>query len=582
MFVSRDDVLTSRGANPRTGLITPYTSEETGKGTEEISYVHIRNLQKQPMSNTGIQEKWRQDELGWCLVEGRNDPKVPNQSGASSVLQAKIKGQVYTMGRSGEDRSVADRRKMHSTEKGTESETRLSHDRVKEIADGSPGSPFHIPRKEVGSTTRSSSVPILGFSPDQGQQASSIEFVSGAHTVSRSFLPSHAEVEDRALGYYARPSSPSKAQRPRHDASVFPLKVQQHSGIDVYKARHKDQAPSQRDRNDLHYKLSSKPSPHPFGATHRRPPELLPNHLQGGHATLKLHHPKGAQNRLQVPNNAPIHRTAGKRPPIRRATGLASVPLAKPLDHLKTLDLHVDETTAVPFPGKTASRPLEHMLYSKFEPPLPLRRANVVHKPFPSLRSSSTTTAFANDSSPQARFGKCLPLLAVNGVPLDEQCGVEDFSNLPATAPASTMTTLADPIQEHVSPQKQSHGSMVRRRSLRKAKDVWDSCLEVAREISLLVDDYRIYESILDIIKHAALAFQRLPRALHTLQSQDAELWDLLSATRHMMSAVGFLVLVLSMLAALTKVLKLVADIGACFWYPISLLLMVIRWMLLH
>ena len=197
--VSRDDVLTSRGANPRTGLITPYIFEETGEGTEENDYVHIRNVQKEPTSTTGVQEKWRQDELGWSLLEGVNNRKVSNHPSESSTLQAKIKGQEYTMGHQGEDGTVANKRKMYSPNQYIKSETRYTHDRVKPSADGSPGSLFHIPRK-VGSP-RSSSVPTPRFSQGQGQQATSIKFVSGSHTVSRSFLPSHGEVEDSALGF---------------------------------------------------------------------------------------------------------------------------------------------------------------------------------------------------------------------------------------------------------------------------------------------------------------------------------------------------------------------------------------------
>ena len=376
---------------------------------------------------------------------------------------------------------------------------------------------------------------------------------------------------------------PSKGQTPTRGASVSPLKVKRQSTLGVYDSTCEDQAPPQRDRSGLHSQLMSKLSPNPFEATYRRPPELLPAHLQGKHATPAVHHAGGAQDRLQVPSNAQTRKAQGKRPLIRRVVSLASIPLAKRFDHLKKLDLQVDETAAVSLPGERALRPLEHTLHFESKPSFLMRSRKVVRKPFPTYHPSRTTIDFEDDPDTHTRPGQSLPLLAVNGVPLDEQqsCS-ERLSTLHPTVPPSTVTRLADPLPQHASPQKQGQGSVVRRSSLRKAKEVCDSCLEVASEISLLVDSSQVYEYILAMIKHAASAFRRLPRALHTLQSRDAEVWDLLSAARHVVSAVGFLVLVLSILAALAKVLKFVADIGACFWYPISLMLMMIRWMLLH
>ncbi|MCJ1387321.1 hypothetical protein MMC18_000163 [Xylographa bjoerkii] len=66
-MVSEDDRLQSRGANPRTGIVTPYVvsdqeSADSGYGSD---YLRARPHQG-PTLNQG---SWRQDEKGWSLVE---------------------------------------------------------------------------------------------------------------------------------------------------------------------------------------------------------------------------------------------------------------------------------------------------------------------------------------------------------------------------------------------------------------------------------------------------------------------------------------------------------------------------------
>ena len=72
-FTNKEDVLISRGANPRTGLITPFVSDEFGPDSDEGDYIRARNMRKDCESVPTAQGQWRQGHIGWSLVEnGKN------------------------------------------------------------------------------------------------------------------------------------------------------------------------------------------------------------------------------------------------------------------------------------------------------------------------------------------------------------------------------------------------------------------------------------------------------------------------------------------------------------------------------
>ncbi len=69
--VSRDDQLVERGANPRTGLVSPFVisdNSEESLGGDYIAVDKVGLAGPSPARRTRG-EKWKQDSLGWSLVE---------------------------------------------------------------------------------------------------------------------------------------------------------------------------------------------------------------------------------------------------------------------------------------------------------------------------------------------------------------------------------------------------------------------------------------------------------------------------------------------------------------------------------
>ena len=65
-MVSEDDRLRSRGANPRTGIVTPYVVSDQGSASSGYGSDYLRVQPHQ--GPTMKQGSWRQDEKGWSLV----------------------------------------------------------------------------------------------------------------------------------------------------------------------------------------------------------------------------------------------------------------------------------------------------------------------------------------------------------------------------------------------------------------------------------------------------------------------------------------------------------------------------------
>ena len=69
--VSRDDQLVERGANPRTGLVSPFFVSDNGEHCLEGDYIAVAKTGStdSPSKKRACSGRWTQDSLGWSLVE---------------------------------------------------------------------------------------------------------------------------------------------------------------------------------------------------------------------------------------------------------------------------------------------------------------------------------------------------------------------------------------------------------------------------------------------------------------------------------------------------------------------------------
>lgn len=84
--VSRDDQLIQRGANPRTGLVSPLVVSDNSDENLEHDYVSFSKMQSdRSFPNRRVRSgKWKQDGVGWSLVESPRLSPIP-QSLADSI-----------------------------------------------------------------------------------------------------------------------------------------------------------------------------------------------------------------------------------------------------------------------------------------------------------------------------------------------------------------------------------------------------------------------------------------------------------------------------------------------------------------
>ncbi|CAF9904680.1 MAG: hypothetical protein ALECFALPRED_009388 [Alectoria fallacina] len=89
--VSRDDQLVERGANPRTGLVSPFVVSDNSEeclGGDYIAVGEVGSAGLSPKRRTRS-GKWKQDSLGWSLVES------PLKSPIAQSLSDKISRTVF-------------------------------------------------------------------------------------------------------------------------------------------------------------------------------------------------------------------------------------------------------------------------------------------------------------------------------------------------------------------------------------------------------------------------------------------------------------------------------------------------------
>ncbi|KAI4152035.1 MAG: hypothetical protein LQ341_000791 [Variospora aurantia] len=588
--VCKEDVLTSRGANPRTGIISPYISNETSEASDGNDYVHIGRVRNECDLKIGAGERWRQDELGWSLVGSTNrwySPlETPTSSGAQSKsadskkkygsrllgwdLHQEPSGPTQGGGYGTTGQSVATGVSGSANIQDTYTLSPNGKSPLPKHDSQSP-SRFRIPRKDVGSSMDS---PRLSPTP---RPYGAPNFDRDVHRVSpkddalRSPLPHCLDsVATRPHGYPLE-VSPGRSSHSNLSATSRPanrygslgiVEAQQNLGrypLDVIAVR-VDSLP-----------LSVSPN---LKSKYRRPKELLPARLRGHLSPKHSPEPTDADRSLARGAGAIIE----QRPQFKRVQATTAVPVAQSVKHTEATEGSKARTGhAPPAPSRGGEVPGYHADEIK-----------VAASRSASSGPISTSVCAARKASDNAQQVLESQAIGPGGIVKSvsaragSACEPRHGAEISLKKQTSPKKSGAHTTQEDGPKDRNTHHTLVRRKSIRSATEIRDTLLAFAKELGALVDLDRLKGQLVEGIAHAALISRRMPWAVRTLRSLDAKVWDYLLAVRYVVMALLYLTMLLGFLRAVLKLLKVVVELGNCVWYPVGLLLTMVRWTLLH
>lgn len=216
--VNKEDILIGRGANPRTGIISPFSQEEPYQAGEENDYIHVRGVHRATNEKTGAHEPWRQDALGWSLIECLSDRSswqyypcdIMDGVGTKAVQSSSWQSLLR----------VGIQKKELGPERNSATLELMSYNRLTGITTMHPKTPirakgakvttlpkeiYRVPRKQVGSAK----IALMSVLVEVGNwdAISSIESprLLPKNRHSSPLLPVHTGAEDAILGYHAFP-----------------------------------------------------------------------------------------------------------------------------------------------------------------------------------------------------------------------------------------------------------------------------------------------------------------------------------------------------------------------------------------
>lgn len=96
--VSRDDELIQRGANPRTGVVSPELVTDASRESVEDDQIAVRHRKESGRKKREGSSKWKQNDLGWSLVESPSfSPSAESKEPGRAVLADKLQDQFVVV-----------------------------------------------------------------------------------------------------------------------------------------------------------------------------------------------------------------------------------------------------------------------------------------------------------------------------------------------------------------------------------------------------------------------------------------------------------------------------------------------------
>ncbi|KAI4120479.1 MAG: hypothetical protein LQ338_006989 [Usnochroma carphineum] len=592
--VCTEDILTSRGANPRTGVISPYIVTGALDASDKSDYVRVGRVQNDCDLKIGPGERWRQDALGWSLVgsaidDSDKDATTTSRSNADAAGTAPEQTDVSRL--CAPDSSLSPFAREHGSTDQNARSSIYENITAEDIRVSSPTwvsqstssrtqseSSFRIPRKDVGSNSAS---PKLTRTPRQ-QEVPTFGNIRHEATLRDKALRCNRPVhlDSTALLSHGDPVAPSGGRSSYYNKAI-PLPAKKGHGSPGLADLCQNRRPSHTDifapvRFD---------SLQPLQSTYRRPKELFPARLCGRPTNRGNSHSQNTDSVLDRPTNPTIE----QRPQFKRVQATTAVPVAHSVKNLDHCDSKKIEALSAPSPEKAApGQPGDAVedaasRTAKSSPISPSTRAARIA--FLDVRTSQPHPTKSR-AYPARDVEQSPPSLNIHGAQSDLRAvsASERIPEISILAKTQLSPKSSHPKVHNKDESKHARGqhSLVRCKSVRNATEVQASLLALTREICSLVDVNRLSEQLSEVLDHAALTFRQMPWAIQTLRSQDVKVWDYLLAVRYMVTTLIYFAMLLCFVTGVLKLSKLVVDLGSCFWYPISLLLTTIRWVLMH
>lgn len=542
LCTNREDILISRGANPRTGLISPFVSDEISDSSDGTDYVRVRRERKDCEPTPTAQAQV-------CTV-----PYPSRLSGlrANRGLGCPACGRLSLTGH-----------------------------HIYQVSPISPDSLFKIPRKPVGGQ-KASSRPTPKGSRGAAQILTHLKHISGSGKKSEGTpSPASLDGENASLGFYAHPSVIPEYRSTRYHQTysppvLYPLsnkkgyepnyRHQQHYTLNDYIASRSSTDPLPRSKSPDLAKASRRPKVLgcPLASACENPIQFADACMATAH---RIHHTS-------------VNPVLRQRPYIRRVQASTSV---HRLDAVRGMapSASLDRKSARPLlqerdaPGHA----IDMRSSPRGAPTQPSDSTHAARKAFLTLQGNEPHQTAEENPRPHYAVKQLPPLLSLNGVLLLNQSIFGNDSRIVAQNPMPRNHLQDAPVAIKAIGTN-SDQRFVAHGSTRDTNETWSSVPAVALEITSLIDLSQVQTQVLQAMKQGALAAGRTPWALRILMSQHADSRTYLFAARYMMVTSLYLVILLSVLAAGFRTLELLVEIGHYIWYPFGVLLSVAGWIL--
>ncbi|KAL8798583.1 MAG: hypothetical protein Q9182_006557 [Xanthomendoza sp. 2 TL-2023] len=572
--VGKEDILTSRGANPRTGVISPFLLDGVHKDNDGGDYIHVRMVQDESESVRSAQSHWMQDELGWRRDELNYKRHLERATPHRETIVDHARARTRTLRDTG--KNVAEKRLNTSFRFGA-SRQMQPHTSSECL--------FQIPRKPVGGQ-RASSTPDPKENRGAAQVYGHLKRMSGlGKKTQRGPSLACLDAENTAFELHTHPSVSLTRQSGKRDRVLSLSKLKPSGNDKGLTIDHKHRRIcSLADYYFTSLSNRTGPTVSNLGKAYRRPKALLPAHLREASPPPQDIPPRIA-NAVQTATGASYHNPARvvteQRPHIKRTLATATSQRIDANDNRGLRHISQDQEAIGHHRITEDMIPKRHQTFHQSS------ESRYVSRPafldVPGHKPKKSEIKIQGKPQHEATFGQTSPLLSLNGVLLAGQGNIvhdpcrELYHGLRNTVHSNSSPTVVGNDPLHRSNSKRTNGCCI---SAKTSGATPIPVQTLALEVLSLMDFQQVQGHFLNTVRHGLLAMGRSPGAIRTLRSWDAIAVDRLSAARCVLVASCYLIGLLSVFAAGMRTLELLLAIGYFCWYPLSVLLSLASWIM--